>query len=219
MLVSGSGGRLRNDWCLFGDVNPGGKLSISFPRSAGHIPAYYNYKPTSRAVTIWASMSPAASVRFWTQLHHLPATEICAHRPYDYGRRHGDRERRCEKHGQPRRCGNRATLYHRWLFVAHPSGEGTERFPSHQSESGRVRLSLSKSTRTCLPIMTVTTVGRWSLARLPSPQVLRRPRTTNWNWKLNKQDMKRIIFYWWHYLCIYFRLPATWAILPRMLKT
>lgn len=33
---------------LFGDVNPSGKLSISFPRSAGHIPAYYNYKPTSR---------------------------------------------------------------------------------------------------------------------------------------------------------------------------
>ena len=33
---------------LFGDVNPGGKLPISFPRTAGHIPAYYNYKPSSR---------------------------------------------------------------------------------------------------------------------------------------------------------------------------
>jgi beta-glucosidase len=33
---------------LFGDVNPSGKLSISFPHSAGHIPAYYNYKPASR---------------------------------------------------------------------------------------------------------------------------------------------------------------------------
>jgi beta-glucosidase len=33
---------------LFGDINPSGKLSISFPRNAGHIPAYYNYKPTSR---------------------------------------------------------------------------------------------------------------------------------------------------------------------------
>lgn len=33
---------------LFGDVNPSGKLTISFPRDAGHIPAYYNYKPTSR---------------------------------------------------------------------------------------------------------------------------------------------------------------------------
>ncbi len=33
---------------LFGDINPSGKLTISFPRSAGHIPAYYNYKNASR---------------------------------------------------------------------------------------------------------------------------------------------------------------------------
>ncbi|RFS18814.1 beta-glucosidase [Chitinophaga silvatica] len=33
---------------LFGVINPGGKLPISFPRSAGHIPAYYNYKPSAR---------------------------------------------------------------------------------------------------------------------------------------------------------------------------
>lgn len=33
---------------LFGDVNPGGKLPISFPRTSGHIPAYYNYKPSAR---------------------------------------------------------------------------------------------------------------------------------------------------------------------------
>lgn len=33
---------------LFGKVNPSGKLTISFPRSAGHIPAYYNHLPSSR---------------------------------------------------------------------------------------------------------------------------------------------------------------------------
>jgi beta-xylosidase len=33
---------------LFGDYNPGGKLPISFPRSAGHLPCYYNYKPSAR---------------------------------------------------------------------------------------------------------------------------------------------------------------------------
>ncbi|MGZ8538739.1 MAG: glycoside hydrolase family 3 N-terminal domain-containing protein, partial [Flavisolibacter sp.] len=33
---------------LFGDINPGGKLPISFPRTSGHIPAYYNYKPSAR---------------------------------------------------------------------------------------------------------------------------------------------------------------------------
>jgi beta-glucosidase len=33
---------------LFGEINPGGKLPISFPRSTGTIPAYYNYKPSAR---------------------------------------------------------------------------------------------------------------------------------------------------------------------------
>ena len=33
---------------LFGDYNPSGKLPISFPRSAGHVPSFYNYKPSAR---------------------------------------------------------------------------------------------------------------------------------------------------------------------------
>jgi beta-glucosidase len=32
---------------LFGDVNPGGKLPISFPRHVGQLPVYYNRRPTS----------------------------------------------------------------------------------------------------------------------------------------------------------------------------
>lgn len=33
---------------LFGDANPGGKLPITFPRSVGQIPLYYNHKNTGR---------------------------------------------------------------------------------------------------------------------------------------------------------------------------
>ncbi len=35
---------------LFGDYNPGGKLTITFPRHAGQLPVYYNYKPSK---TYW----------------------------------------------------------------------------------------------------------------------------------------------------------------------
>ncbi|HXG83393.1 MAG TPA: beta-glucosidase BglX [Pyrinomonadaceae bacterium] len=33
---------------LFGDVNPGGKLPVTFPRNVGQIPLYYNHKSTGR---------------------------------------------------------------------------------------------------------------------------------------------------------------------------
>jgi beta-glucosidase len=33
---------------LFGDVNPSGKLTITFPRSVGQVPMYYNHKPSAQ---------------------------------------------------------------------------------------------------------------------------------------------------------------------------
>lgn len=46
---------------LFGKTFPGGKLPISIPRSAGHIPAYYNFKPTARRGYLWDNVSAAWS--------------------------------------------------------------------------------------------------------------------------------------------------------------
>ena len=43
---------------LFGNYNPGGKLPITIPRSAGHIPAYYNYKPSARRGYLFDEVSP-----------------------------------------------------------------------------------------------------------------------------------------------------------------
>jgi beta-glucosidase len=43
---------------LFGDYNPGGKLPITIPRSAGHLPAFYNHKPSARRGYLFDDVSP-----------------------------------------------------------------------------------------------------------------------------------------------------------------
>jgi len=43
---------------LFGDVNPSGKLPITIPRSVGHLPAYYNHKPSARRGYLFDEVSP-----------------------------------------------------------------------------------------------------------------------------------------------------------------
>jgi len=43
---------------LFGDTNPSGKLPISIPRSVGHVPAFYNHKPSARRGYLFDDVSP-----------------------------------------------------------------------------------------------------------------------------------------------------------------
>jgi beta-glucosidase len=43
---------------LFGDVNPGGKLPVSFARSAGHLPIFYNHKPSARRGYLFDEVTP-----------------------------------------------------------------------------------------------------------------------------------------------------------------
>lgn len=58
---------------LFGDVNPGGKLTASFPRSVGQIPIYYDHKSTGR---------PASAAKFTSKYLDLPSTPLY---PFGYG--------------------------------------------------------------------------------------------------------------------------------------
>jgi beta-glucosidase len=43
---------------LFGDVNPGGKLPVTFPRNVGQLPFYYNHKPTARRGYLFDDKAP-----------------------------------------------------------------------------------------------------------------------------------------------------------------
>jgi beta-glucosidase len=54
---------------LFGDFNPSGKLPMSIPRSAGHVPCYYNYKPSARRGYLFDDANP-----LWTFGHGLSYT-------------------------------------------------------------------------------------------------------------------------------------------------
>ena len=75
---------------LFGKVNPGGKLPVSFPRRVGQVPIYYNHEPTGRPCDVGSkynsryrdlpSCAPAVRVRLRPQLHDVRDLEPAAER-------------------------------------------------------------------------------------------------------------------------------------------
>jgi beta-glucosidase len=70
---------------LFGDVNPSGKLPITFPRAVGQVPLYYNHKSTGRPPRAEEMYSSKYLDVHWTPLyafgHGLSYTSFRYQRP------------------------------------------------------------------------------------------------------------------------------------------
>ncbi|MDB4988633.1 MAG: beta-glucosidase [Myxococcaceae bacterium] len=75
---------------VFGDVNPSGKLPISFPRAVGQVPIYYNHKATGRP--------PRLEELYTSKYMDLPWTPQY---PFGYGLSYTT-----FKYGKPRLSGN-----------------------------------------------------------------------------------------------------------------
>ena len=69
---------------LFGAVNPGGKLTMTFPKSVGQIPLYYAHKNTGRPLKEgkWFRNS-AATILTWTMMLSIRSDTDCRIRPSD----------------------------------------------------------------------------------------------------------------------------------------
>ena len=76
-MVSRPGGRHAAAEVLFGDINPGGKLPITFPHSVGDLPDYYNHKPSANRSYEFSTRQPLFPFGFGLSYTTFRFDNIC----------------------------------------------------------------------------------------------------------------------------------------------
>ena len=132
---------------VYGKVNPGGKLPVSFPRNVGQVPIFYNHKPTGRPCDVSSKynsrhrdileLCAALRVRLWPELHHVQGLEPAAER--DQGgraarERQGQRRRHEYRHARRRR--GRSALPERSGGEHLAAGPALARVPAREPAAG-----------------------------------------------------------------------------------
>ena len=120
---------------LFGDINPGGKLPITLPRSVGHVPAFYNYKPSARRGYVFDSTAPLFAFGYGLSYTTFSFENLRLERN-DIGT--GDSTRvsvDVTNTGHARRRRSGAALHPRRHQQRDAPGQGTEGLPAHHARS------------------------------------------------------------------------------------
>ncbi len=122
---------------LFGDVNPSGKLPVSFPRSVGQLPLFYNRKPTAMRGYLFDSTRPLFPFGHglsYTTFSYSAPTVSPARIPPD-GRATVSVE--VTNTGVAGRGRGRPALHPRRGEPRHPAGDGAEGLPADHADARR----------------------------------------------------------------------------------
>lgn len=135
---------------LFGEHNPSGKLTMSFPRSVGQVPVYYNHLNTGLAdgprqprqihlALFRRSQRPALPVRLRPQLHRVQSLAPAPVQRTAGPRRHPGSAGHAQQQRQARRRHGGPALPAGPGRQPQPSSEGTARVP--QGDAGARRIA------------------------------------------------------------------------------
>jgi beta-glucosidase len=130
---------------LFGDYNPGGKLPITIPRSAGHLPVFYNYKPSARRGYLFDDVSPLYAFGYGLSYTSFAIENNGC--PKRRSSRDGSTQVLVDVTNTGKRAGQRsgADVHPRPGQFGDAAGQGTQGIPQGQLNPAKARPSRSTS--------------------------------------------------------------------------